>query len=61
MPIKFSSKRPMTDEEEAEIPKMIAADPDNPEITNNQLREGRPFRTTFPDLALSLDQQKARQ
>lgn len=61
MPTKFSSKRPLTDEEEAEIQKMIAADPDNPELTNNQLRKGRPFRTAFPDLALSIDQQKARQ
>jgi hypothetical protein len=30
MPRKFSSKRPLTDEEEAEIQGMIASDPDNP-------------------------------
>lgn len=33
---KFSSKRPLTDEEEAEIQRMIASDPDAPELTDEQ-------------------------
>lgn len=35
MTIKYSSKRPLTDEEEAEIQKMIASNPDNPELTDD--------------------------
>ena len=37
MPRKFSAKRPLTDAEEAEIQRMIASDPDNPELTDEQI------------------------
>jgi uncharacterized protein (DUF4415 family) len=48
---KFSSKRPLTDEEEAEIQRMIASDPDNPELTDEQIAGLRPFDEVFPALA----------
>ena len=49
MTVKFSSKRPLTDEEEAEIQKMIASDPDNPELTDEQLgQDAGPSRRSFP-------------
>ncbi|QLF69774.1 BrnA antitoxin family protein [Peteryoungia desertarenae] len=57
---KFSSKRPLTDEEEAEIQAMIAADPDNPEVTDEELKEFRPFREVFPDLAEAIDRRLGR-
>jgi hypothetical protein len=34
---KFSAKRPLTDDEEAEIQRMIASDPNNPELTDEQI------------------------
>ena len=40
---KFSAKRPLTDDEEAEIQRMIASDPDNPELTDEQIAGLRPF------------------
>ncbi|MCD2174766.1 BrnA antitoxin family protein [Rhizobium sp. C4] len=60
MHTKFSSKRPLTDEEEAEIQQMIASDPDNPELTDEQISNLRPFREVFPDLAASIDRELAR-
>ncbi len=33
---KFDADRPLTDSEEADIQRMIASDPDNPEITDEQ-------------------------
>jgi uncharacterized protein (DUF4415 family) len=57
---KFSSKRPLTDEEEAEIQAMIASDPDNPEVTEEELKEFRPFREVFPDLAEAIDRKLGR-
>jgi uncharacterized protein (DUF4415 family) len=50
MSVKFSSKRPLTDDEEAEIQKMIASDPDNPELTDEQLAQAKPFNEVFPEL-----------
>ncbi len=47
MGIKFSSKRPLTQEEEAEIQKMIASDPDAPEATDEQLAKAKPFKEAF--------------
>lgn len=52
--IKFSSKRPLTDEEEAEIQRQIAADPDDAEATDDQLAQAKPFAETFPELAASI-------
>lgn len=57
---KFSSARPLTDAEEAEIQAMIASDPDNPELTEEELKELRPFREVFPDLAASIDRKLGR-
>ena len=57
---KFSSKRPLTDEEEAEIQAMIASDPENPEVTEEELKEFRPFREVFPDLAEAIDRKLGR-
>ena len=57
---KFSSARPLTDAEEAEIQAMIASDPDNPEMTEAELAELRPFREVFPDLAASIDRKLGR-
>ncbi len=60
MTVKFSSRRPLTDEEEAEIQAMITSDPENPEMTEAELRELRPFREVFPDLAASIDRKLGR-
>lgn len=40
--------RPVTDEEEAEIQRGIALDPDNPELTDEQLASMRPAREVLP-------------
>lgn len=40
---KFSADRPLTDSEEADIQRMIASDPDNPEITDEQTRNRLSF------------------
>ncbi|MGH6797420.1 MAG: BrnA antitoxin family protein [Roseiarcus sp.] len=53
MPRKFSSKRHLTDAEEAEIQRMIASDPDNPELTDGQIAGLRPFAEVLPALAES--------
>lgn len=60
MKTKFSSARPLTDEEEAEIQAMIASDPENPEVTDEELKEFRPFREVFPDLAEAIDRKFGR-
>jgi uncharacterized protein (DUF4415 family) len=51
---KFSSSRPLTDAEEAEIQAMIASDTDNPELTDEQIAQARPFAEVFPELAASI-------
>lgn len=58
MAIKFSSKRPLTKEEEAEIQKAIASDPDAPEATDEELAKAKPFREALPELAASIDRAK---
>ena len=40
---KFSSKRPLTDAEEDEVQAMIASDPDNPEISDEEARNPMSF------------------
>jgi uncharacterized protein (DUF4415 family) len=57
---KFSSKRPLTDKEEAEIQRMIASDPDNQELTDEQLKQGKPFREALPDLYKSIQRSRGR-
>jgi uncharacterized protein (DUF4415 family) len=44
----------LTDAEEAEIQAGIAADPDNPELTDEELASLRPFSEAFPELAASI-------
>lgn len=57
---KFSSKRPLTDAEEAEIQRMIASDPDNPEATNEQIARRKTFAEAFPELAESIKRTRGR-
>ena len=45
---------PLTDEEEAKIQSGIASDPDNPELTAEELASLRPFGEAHPDLAASI-------
>jgi uncharacterized protein (DUF4415 family) len=58
--VRFSSKRPLTDEEEAEIQKKIASDPDNPELTDEELANMKPFKEVFPDLYESVQRSRGR-
>lgn len=60
MGIKFSHLPGLTDEEEAEIQRQIASDPDNPELTDEQLAQAKPFREVFPDLAKAMDREIAK-
>jgi uncharacterized protein (DUF4415 family) len=45
---------PITEQEEARVREGIAADPDNPEITDAQFAKAQPFAEVFPTLAGSL-------
>ena len=45
---------PISDEKEARIQAEIAADPDAPEATDEQLAQTRPFAEAFPELAETL-------
>src|SRR3954454_4331732 len=40
--------RDLTDAEEAEVQRRIALDPDNPELTDDQLAQMRPARDVLP-------------
>jgi len=51
---------PITDEEEAEIQRQIAEDPDNPEATDEELAQFKPFAEAFPDLAESIRRNRGR-
>ncbi len=48
--IKRLQLTPLTDAEEARIKKQIAQDPDNPEASDEELRNARPFKEVLPDL-----------
>lgn len=43
--------KPISDAEEARVQRMIASDPDAPEITDAQMAGARPFTEAFPALA----------
>ena len=60
MGTKFRDIPPLTDEEEAEIQRQIAADPDAPEATDEQIAQARPFAEVFPDLAESIRRSRGR-
>lgn len=51
---------PLTDEEEAEIQRQIAADPDDAEATDEQLAQAKPFAEAFPALAASIRRARGR-
>ena len=51
---KFSAKRPLTDDEEAQIQQVIASDRDNPELTDEQIAGLRPFAEVLAALADSI-------
>lgn len=52
--------RPLTDEEEAKIQVGIASDPDNPEWTEEDIKNARPFREMFPELAEQIREEIAK-
>ena len=52
--------RPLTDEEEARIQAGIAADPDNPELTGEEMAELRPFGEVCPDLMATITRARGR-
>ncbi|MER8482753.1 BrnA antitoxin family protein [Mesorhizobium sp. M1322] len=52
--------RPLTDEEEAEIQRQIAVDPDDAEATDEQLAQAKPFAEVFPELFESIRRARGR-
>jgi uncharacterized protein (DUF4415 family) len=44
----------ISDADEARIQRMIASDPDAPEVTDEQIASAKPFKEAFPALADSL-------
>lgn len=52
--------RALTDAEERKIQNGIAADPDNPEWTEEDFKNARPFAEVFPDLAESIRRSRGR-
>jgi uncharacterized protein (DUF4415 family) len=60
MGTKFKDIPPLTDEDEAQIQRQIAADPDAPEATDEQIAQARPFAEVFPDLADSIRRSRGR-
>jgi len=51
---------PLTDEEEARIQAGIALDPDNPELTEEEMAKAKPFREVFPDLYENIKRSRGR-
>lgn len=47
---RWSDIRPLTDEEEEEIQRAIASDPDTWEASEEDLRNARPFSEVFPEI-----------
>ncbi|OCJ17793.1 hypothetical protein A6U87_02345 [Rhizobium sp. AC44/96] len=50
----------LTDEEEAAIQRGIAEDPDNPEWTEEDFKNARPFAEVLPELAESIRRSRGR-
>jgi uncharacterized protein (DUF4415 family) len=50
----------LTDEEEAEIQRQIAADPDDFDSTDEELARAKPFAEAFPDLMESIRRARGR-
>ncbi|SFI56663.1 Uncharacterized conserved protein, DUF4415 family [Phyllobacterium sp. CL33Tsu] len=57
---KSVNARPLTDREEAEIQRQIAADPDDSEATDEQLAQAKPFREALPELYASIQRARGR-
>lgn len=57
---KLSSRRRLTDAEEAEVQRLIASDPDNPEATDTQMAQAKPFAEAFPALAEAIRRGRGR-
>ena len=51
---------PISDEEEAEIQRQIAEDPDDYEATDEELANARPFAEVFPELMDSIRRSRGR-
>jgi uncharacterized protein (DUF4415 family) len=60
--MKKNKKRiqPISDEEEAAIQRGIAEDSDNPEWTEGDFKNARPFEEAFPELAESIRRGRGR-
>jgi uncharacterized protein (DUF4415 family) len=50
----------LSDQEEAEIQRQIAADPEDEEPTDEQLAQARPFAEVFPELMASIHRARGR-
>lgn len=57
---RFSSSVPLSDEDEAEIQRMIAADPDDEEATDEELARAKPFKEALPELYASIQRARGR-
>ncbi|MBZ5760490.1 MULTISPECIES: BrnA antitoxin family protein [Rhizobium] len=53
-------RRILTDAEERRIQRGIAEDPENPEWTEEDFKNARPFADVFPDLAESIRRARGR-
>lgn len=51
---------PLTDEQEAQIQRQIASDPDAPELTDEEIAQARPFADVFPELMESINRSRGR-
>jgi uncharacterized protein (DUF4415 family) len=51
---------PLTDEQEAEAQRQIADDPENPEATDEEIGQFRPFAEMCPDLMESIRRSRGR-
>ncbi len=60
MPNTGKMVRPLSDAEEADIQKQIAEDPDNPEWTEQDFKNARPFAEVFPELMESIRRSRGR-
>lgn len=60
MGIKYKHLPPIADEEEDEIQRKIASDPDAPEATDEQIAQAKPFKEAFPDLYESIQRSRGR-
>ncbi|MET3900114.1 uncharacterized protein (DUF4415 family) [Devosia sp. UYZn731] len=52
--------RELTDEEEAQIQRQIASDPDAPEATDEELAQSKSFAEAFPEMAEAIRRGRGR-